>query len=489
MSQPGSAERPLRVAIVGAGPSGFYAAGALLKEPDLTVSIDIFERLIAPHGLVRYGVAPDHQNIKAVSKIYDRTVADPNVRYFGNVEFGKDITLEDLRHHYDQIVFAVGAQSDRRLGIPGEDLPNSFSATEFVAWYNGHPDYVGFKPNLAVESVVVIGVGNVAMDVARVLAKSVDELRDTDMADGALEALAACTVKDIWVLSRRGPAQVKFTNAEIREFGHLAIADPIVREDEMNLDKTSLKSIEGDTAAQKNLDYLRAYVEMSAASAKPRRVHFRFLISPVEILAGPDGQIASVRCEHNKLVPTEDGDMRSVGSGVFETLPAGMVLRSVGYRGVALPGIPFNNRSGTIPNVDGRIADEQGAVVPGLYVVGWAKRGPTGVIGTNKPDSQETVNEMVADLASVEPAPEPDPEAVLKLLSERHVRYINNVEWQMIDQAEVSKGKAQGRPRVKFVSRQQMLQQLEPAAAPAPKMDLERSAQPASQHGDMSVWG
>ncbi len=485
MSTPGSAERPLRVAIIGAGPSAFYAAGSLLKEPNLTVSIDIFERLIAPHGLVRYGVAPDHQNIKAVSKIYDRTVAEPNVRYFGNVEFGRDIILEDLRRHYDQIILAVGAQSDRRLGIPGEDLPNSFSATEFVAWYNGHPDYTDFNPDLSVSSAVVVGVGNVAMDVARVLAKSVDELRDTDMADGALEALAASQVKDIWVLSRRGPAQVKFTNAEIREFGHLAIADPIVLEDEMHIDKTSLKSIEGDTAAQKNIDYMRAYVEMGATSKKARRVHFRFLISPVEILAGPDGKIAGVRCERNKLVPTEDGDMKSVGSGVFETLPAGMVLRSVGYRGVPLPDIPFNNRNGTIPNHDGRVTDENGVVVPGLYVVGWAKRGPTGVIGTNKPDSQATEAEMIADLPSLNPAPEPDPAAIIKLLEERHVRYVNNAQWDQIDQLELSKGKAQGRPRVKFVSKAQMFAALEPVAPAAPKIELERPAPLDDHQSDM----
>ncbi len=487
MTQPGTPERPLRVAIIGAGPSAFYAAGSLLKEPDLTVSIDIFERLIAPHGLVRYGVAPDHQNIKAVSKIYDRTVADSHVRYFGNVEFGKDLMLEDLQRHYDQIVLAVGAQSDRRLGIPGEDLPNSFSATEFVAWYNGHPDYVDFKPDLSVKSVVVVGVGNVAMDVARVLAKSVDELRDTDMADGAIDALAASQVRDIWVLSRRGPAQVKFTNAEIREFGHLAIADPIVLDDEMNIDRTSLKSIEGDTAAQKNIDYLRAYVEMGATSKKPRRVHFRFLISPVEILAGADGTIAGVRCERNKLVPTEDGDMRSVGSGSFETLPAGMVLRSVGYRGVPLPGVPFNNRSGTIPNVEGRVTDEHGIVIPGLYVVGWAKRGPTGVIGTNKPDSQATEAEMLADLPQITPAPEPDPQAVNKLLEERHVRYVNFAEWDQIDKAELSKGKAQGRPRVKFVSKAQMLNVLEPEATPAPKIELERRKPLPGHEGHMET--
>ncbi len=485
MSQPGSAERPLRVAIVGAGPSAFYAAGSLLKEPELHVSIDIFERLIAPHGLVRNGVAPDHQNIKAVSKIYDRTLAEPNVRYYGNVEFGRDITLADLHHYYDQIIFAVGAQSDRRLGIPGEDLPNSDSATEFVAWYNGHPDYADFKPDLDVESVVVVGVGNVAMDVARILAKSVDELRETDIADRALDALAGSKVKDIWVLSRRGPAQVKFTSAEIREFGHLEIADPVVLEDDMNIDKTSLKSIEGDTAAMKNVDYLRAYAEIDPAGKKPRRVHFRFLISPVEILAGADGRIAGVRCERNKLVPTEDGDMKAVGTGVLETIPAGMVLRSVGYRGVPLPGIPFADRSGTIPNREGRITSEDGAVLPGLYVVGWAKRGPTGVIGTNKPDSQATVAMMIEDLPHLAQAADPDPNAVQSLLEERNVRFVTSDEWHRIDEVELNKGKAQGRPRVKLASRDEMLRVLAPVVPAAPKLDLARRTPDASQHGDM----
>lgn len=485
MSQPGSAERPLRVAIVGAGPSAFYAAGSLLKEPGLVVSIDFFERLIAPHGLVRNGVAPDHQNIKAVSKIYDRTLDEPNVRYYGNVEFGRDITLADLHHFYDQIILAVGAQSDRRLGIPGEDLPNSDSATEFVAWYNGHPDYADFKPNLDVESAVVVGVGNVAMDVARILAKSVDELRETDIADRALDVLAGSQVKDIWVLSRRGPAQVKFTSAEIREFGHLAIADPVVLEAEMNIDNTSLKSIEGDTAAMKNIDYLRAFAEIDPESRKPRRVHFRFLISPVEILAGADGAVAGVRCEHNKLVPTEDGDMKAVGTGDYETIPAGLVLRSVGYRGVPLPGIPFAARTGTIPNREGRITSEDGAVLPGLYVVGWAKRGPTGVIGTNKPDSHATVAVMIEDLPHITPAADPDPDAVARLLNERGVRFVSHDDWHRIDEVELTMGKAQGRPRVKLTSRDEMLRVLAPTTPAAPKLDLTRLPPDVSQHGDM----
>jgi ferredoxin--NADP+ reductase len=473
-SQLGSAERPLRVAIVGAGPSAFYAAGALVKTEEIYATVDFFERLIAPHGLVRYGVAPDHQNIKSVSKVYERTAAETKVRYFGNVEFGKDVTLDDLLAHYDQVVFAVGAQSDRQLAIPGEDLPNSMSATEFVAWYNGHPDYEHLDPDLSCESAVVVGVGNVAMDVARILAKSVDELMSTDIADHALERLATSKIKDIYILSRRGPAQVKFTNAEIREFGHLHIADPIVDAEELALDPDSAKSIVEDTAAQKNIDYMMAYAEMGARG-RPRRVHFRFLISPVEIVAGPDGKIQAVRCEHNRLVRTESGDMRAVGTGEFETIPAGMVLRSVGYRSVPLPEVPFNQRSGTFPNNDGRILDEQGNVVPRLYVVGWAKRGPTGVIGTNKPDAIDTVQQMIADAPTQTPAPDPDPQAIVRLLQERDVGYVTEDEWNTINDAELRAGKAQGRPRVKFVSREAMLGLLRPAAPAAEKMLIPRA--------------
>ncbi len=484
VAQPGSSERPLRVAIVGAGPSGFYAAGALLKAPGISVSIDLIERLVAPHGLVRYGVAPDHQNIKSVSKVYDRITTEPNVRYFGNVEFGKELTLADLRHHYDQIIFATGAQADRRLGIPGEDLPNSMSATEFVAWYNGHPDYAHLDPDLSCESVVVVGVGNVAMDVARILAKTIDELNRTDIADSAIDDLAPSKVRDIHVLSRRGPAQVKFTNAEIREFGHLEAAVPVVDERELYIDKTSSKSIEGDTSAQKNIDFLRVYAEMDPQS-KPRRVHFRFLLSPVEIIAGADGKIAAVRCERNKLVPTDDGDLKAVGTGEFETIPAGMVLRSVGYKGTPLPDVPYNSRSGTIQNVDGRVTGDDGQPIPGLYVVGWAKRGPTGVIGTNKPDAQETVNEMIADLPALTPAPEPDPDAIVRLIAERAERVVSLADWEQINAAELNAGKAQGRPRVKIVDKADMLKVLAPAVPAPPKVKLEAvTVQPA---GDIHV--
>jgi ferredoxin--NADP+ reductase len=407
----GSTERPLRAAIVGAGPSGFYAAAALFKE-EVVVTVDLFERLIAPHGLVRYGVAPDHQNIKAVAKTYDRTAAEPAFRYFGNVEIGKDITHDELKAHYDVIFYTIGAQSDRRLGVPGEDLPNSLSATEFVAWYNGHPDFKDLEVDLSCEAAIVVGVGNVAMDVARILAKSVEELADTDIADHALAALAKSNIKDIYIVARRGPAQVKFTNAEIREMGHLKIADAIVLDNELRLDRASSAAIEGDTAMQKNLDYLRAYAEIGA-TGKPRRAHFRFLLSPVEIIE-ENGKMVAVKMERNELRPSVSGDIKASGTGRFETIPAGLILRSVGYKGSPLPGVPFDARNGVIPNEVGRVINlETGRVITGEYVAGWIKRGPTGVIGTNKPDAVESVNSMFEDLqkGKITPASEPDPEA------------------------------------------------------------------------------
>lgn len=453
----GSADRPLRAAVIGAGPSGFYAAAALLKE-GIAVTVDLFDRLIAPHGLVRYGVAPDHQNIKAVAKTYDRTATEAAFRYFGNVEIGKDITHAELKRHYDVIFYTTGAQSDRRLGVPGEDLPNSMSATEFVAWYNGHPDYKGLQVDLSCEAAIVVGVGNVAMDVARILAKSIDELKQTDIAGHALEALAKSNIKDIYIVARRGPAQVKFTNAEIREMGHLELADAIVLDNELRLDRASSAAIEGDTAMQKNLDYLRAYTEIGV-TGKPRRVHFRFLLSPVEII-GADGKIVAVKMEKNELRASVSGDIKASGTGQYETIPAGLILRSVGYKGVPLEGVPFDRRSGVIPNEVGRVIDlDTGRLMAGEYVAGWIKRGPTGVIGTNKPDAIESVNSMFDDLqkGKIPPALEPALEAIPSLLAERGIRYVTKDDWKQIEAKEVGDGKAQGKPRVKIVEREAML--------------------------------
>jgi ferredoxin--NADP+ reductase len=457
----GSAARPVRIAIIGAGPSGFYAAGALLQQRDYHVTIDIFDRLPTPYGLVRYGVAPDHQKIKSVTKVYERTVADPRVRYLGNVGLGKDISHEELRKYYDQIIYAVGAPSDRKLGVPGEDLEGSFSATEFVAWYNGHPDFSDRDFDLSKESVAVIGVGNVAMDVARILASSPDELAKTDIADYALEKLRTSQVKKIHVIARRGPVQAKFTNPEIKELGELELADVIVKPEDLELDPYSEKELEQNTAAAKNLKILRQYAERGA-TGKPRQILFHFLRSPVELI-GENGAVVAIKLERNTLRPTETGYLQSYGTGEFETLPVGLVFRSIGYRGVPIPGVPFNERRGIIPNDHGRVIDpETNKPVPGEYVVGWAKRGPTGIIGTNKPDAVETVQKMLEDIPQLQEmgSAATDPGDIKTLLDQRNVAYVTFEDWKLLDQLEQERGKEQGRPRVKFTSVNEMLEAL-----------------------------
>ncbi len=459
----GSEKRPLRVAIIGAGPSGFYAAGGLLQQSEYSVTVDMFDRLPAPYGLVRYGVAPDHQKIKSVTRIFDRTASSPRFRFFGNIDFGTDITHADLKQHYDHIIYAVGAQSDRKLGIPGEDLRNSLSATEFVAWYNGHPFFSDLDFDLDCETAIVVGVGNVAMDVARILARSIAELKVTDIADHALERLERSRVRDIYVLSRRGPAQAKFTNPEIRELGELEDADVIVRADELELDPASEKEIAEDPRAARNLDILREFAARQP-SGKPKRLHLRFLVSPVELIADDDGSVASVRIERNKLEPNDSGYLNAIGLGEFETLPSCLALRSVGYKGIALEDVPYDERRGTIPNREGRVIDPaSGKRLPGEYVVGWAKRGPSGVIGTNKPDALETVRLMLEDIAATPPAPQPDPASIDAILEQRELQSISIDAWRILDRIEVAEGEKQGRPRVKFTHVHEMLEALEQA--------------------------
>jgi ferredoxin--NADP+ reductase len=458
-NQIGALARPLRVAIVGAGPSGFYAAGALLQQKTVAVSIDLFERLPTPHGLVRYGVAPDHQKIKSVSKVFDRIAADPRIRFFGNVEFGRDLTHTDLRRHFDQIVYAVGAQTDRKLEIPGEELLGSLSATEFVAWYNGHPDYADLPVSLDCNSAVVVGVGNVALDVARILARSVDELAATDITDYALNTLAQSRIQDIHVLARRGPAQVKFSPLEIKEFADLACADVIVDPAELALDPYSAAGLAVDAEAQRNLEQLRAFA-VSGATGKPRRVHFRFLVSPVEII-GEAGRVTAIRIEKNELHETADGLLHARGTGQYATIPAGLVLRSVGYKGTPLPGVAYDARRGTIPNKAGRLVHpETGEIIAGEYVVGWAKRGPTGVIGTNKADAAETIAQMLADVPALPANSQTEPALVDALLAERKLRYVTIEDWRTLDQHETASGAIRGKPRVKFVRIQEMLEAL-----------------------------
>lgn len=440
----------VNIAIIGAGPSAYYAAAALINQQQFDVRVDLFDRLPAPYGLVRYGVAPDHPRIKGVAAMYEKTALDPRVRFFGCVEFGKHVTLDSLRECYHRIIFATGAQSDRSLNIPGENLAGSTSATEFVAWYNSHPDHHEASPNLDVEGVAVIGVGNVAMDVARILAKSYDELKETDIADHALEALKHSKVRNIYVLGRRGPAQAKFTNPEIKEFGKLEIADPVVKPEELELDEESRKLVESDRLTRQNIEILQEYAKRGEGS-KARKVHFRFLVSPVEI-HGKDGRVSGLKIERNRLVKSPEGWTNAEGTGEFEELEVGMVLRSVGYYGVALPGVPYDKRKGIIPNEKGRVL-EDGKIAPDLYVVGWAKRGPTGVIGTNKKDAEETVALLLEDLAGAKPQECSPVEALLKAAN---CDYVSFEEWQQIDAAEIERGKAQNRPRAKFISIEDM---------------------------------
>ncbi len=456
VDQLGTPARPLRVAIIGAGPSGFYTAGSLLQQKELQVQIDMFDRLPTPHGLVRYGVAPDHQKIKAVIKVFDRTASDPRFRFFGNVALGSAITHADLRLHYDQIVYAVGAQADRKLNIPGEGLAGSLSATEFVAWYNGHPDFADLMVDLSGKSAVVVGVGNVAMDVARILAKQPEELQNTDIADYALEQLTASQIEDIYILARRGPVQVKFTPPELKEIGELANADVVVDPAELVLDPASTEALAQDTEAQKNLELLQSFATRPL-SGKARRIHFRFLVSPVE-LVGQDGKVAAVRLEHNELQSDAQGSLNAVGTGEFATLPANLVLRSVGYKGTPLADVPYDNRTGIIPNDGGRVKDPtSSALIPGEYVVGWAKRGPTGIIGTNRPDAAETVAAMLADLPTITPAAEPDPAAIDALFTARNIPFVDNDDWRALDAIEIANGAALGKPRRKFTQVQEML--------------------------------
>ncbi|HEY1014328.1 MAG TPA: FAD-dependent oxidoreductase [Herpetosiphonaceae bacterium] len=454
----GTAERPLRVAIIGAGPAGFYAAEALLKQSGLVCQIDFFNRFPTPFGLVREGVAPDHQSIKAVTRIYDKIAANPNVRYFGNVTFGSDLMHEDISPLYDQIIYAVGAQADRRMGIPGEDLPGSYPATAFVGWYNGHPDYCGLEFDLSRERVVVVGNGNVAMDVARILVTDPDELAKTDICDQALAQLRGSKVREVVMLGRRGPAQAAFTNAELKEFGELAGVDVVVNPEDLELDEHSQAELAEDKTAEKNVNLLRVYAARDGRSA-PRRIVMRFLVSPVEIVG--DGRVTGVRTERNRLILDDNGGLRAKGTGVFDTLEAGMILRSVGYRGVSLKGVPFDESTYTVTNVAGRVVHSTtGEHVVGEYVVGWAKRGPSGVIGTNKPDAVSTVAAMVEDLPGLAGIADEqrDPAKIETLLRERGVAYVSYADWKILDAHELAQGAEQGRPRVKVTSVPEMLE-------------------------------
>jgi ferredoxin--NADP+ reductase len=435
------AEESLRVAVVGSGPAGFYAAAALLAS-DLEIDVDLIERLPTPWGLVRLGVAPDHPNIKAVSRAFEKTALNPGFRFFGNVEFGKDVTHEELRERYDAVVYSVGAQTDRQLGVPGEDLPGSWAATEFVAWYNGHPDFQHLEFDLSHERAVVIGNGNVALDVGRMLALTPEELAPTDTTDAAIAAINQAGVREILVVGRRGPVQASWTPVEVGELGELAGADVLVDPAELELDEAS----EAELAAapptvKRNVDYLREFAARPPAG-KARAIRLRFLRSPVAILG--DGKVEAIELVRNELV-----DGRAVATGDHETVECGIVFRSVGYRGVSLPGVPFDESSGTIPNEGGRVE-------PGTYVAGWIKRGPSGVIGTNKKDATETVALLLED-ARAGRLPARGEGTLEELLDERGVEAVLYAGWEAIDRAERAAGDPHGRPRIKLCAWEELL--------------------------------
>ena len=465
MTRIGTDSEPLRVAIVGSGPAGFYAAEHLLKQGDLVAQVDMFDRLPTPFGLVRFGVAPDHQKIKKVTRVFDKVASNDRFRFFGDVDVGTHIRLEELKQHYHQICFATGAQSDRRLGIPGENLKRSHPATEFVAWYNGHPDFRDLEFDLSVDRVAVVGVGNVAVDVARILCRTTEELAQTDIADYALEALKRSRVREVLVIGRRGAAQAAFTNAEIKELGELPGADLVVLPEEVELDALSQADLDGsqDKALVRKVEILQQLAELER-SGKDRTLTLRFLVSPVALEADQAGSVAGMRLVKNELYRSDDGSLRPRATENFEDLPVGLVFRSVGYRGISIPDLPFNDAWGLVPNENGRVVElESGEPLTGLYVAGWIKRGPSGVIGTNKPDAVETVRMMLEDLAADRTLlPEnPDPAALSKLVSERQPDSFSYEDWQRLDILEVGRGESEGRPRVKFTSVQEMLANLE----------------------------
>ncbi len=453
MSELGSAARPLRVAVVGSGPSGFYATEALFKSGH-AVQVDMYDRLPTPYGLVRGGVAPDHPKIKSVTRVYEKIAQNPGYAFWGNVNIGRDVSVEELNRHYDAVLFACGAETDRHLGVPGERLAGSHAATEFVGWYNGHPDYCDRVFDLSQEVAVVIGQGNVAMDVTRILAKSVDELRKTDIAEHALDALAESKVKEIHLIGRRGPVQAAFTTPELKEIGELDTCDPVVDPRDLELDPTSQEEL-GDpdnTHSQKNMTVLRAFAERTA-SGKSKRCLIRFFRSPVEFRG--NGRVQRLVLEKNVLVG-EPFRQRAMATEEQEAVDCGLVFRSVGYRGVPIPGVPFDEQRGVLPNEDGRILD-RGDVVPGLYCVGWIKRGPSGVIGTNKPDSNLTVQALLDDMGKLEPCAEPDSGAVRDLLAARGVPVVTFDDWRRLDNEEMARGQAKGKPREKFTRIEDML--------------------------------
>jgi ferredoxin--NADP+ reductase len=444
---------PKRAAIIGAGPSGFYTADQLLGAG---FEVDLLDALPTPFGLVRAGVAPDHPNIKAVTRVYEKTAAKPGFRFFGGIVLGRDVSRAELLERYHVVVYALGTSDDNRLGIPGEDRPGSHAATHFVAWYNGHPDASDHEYDLSVQRAVVVGNGNVAIDVARMLVLHPDELGPTDTADHAIEVLAQSQVTEVVLLGRRGPAQAAFTNPELRELADLQRAGVEVDASDLELDEHSaawLESDEADITSRKNVEILRGYAESGPKQAS-HRIVLRFLRSPVEILGeGEDGPVTGLKVVKNRIEPTDGGGLRAVATGETEVIECGLVLRSIGYRGRPVDDVPFDERRGLIRNTGGRVCDEEGRSHQGEYVVGWIKRGPSGVIGTNKKDAADTVARIVEDrdAGRLNTPAITDPEEIAAFYAERAPDSVTWAGWEAIDAHEKAAGEPHGRPRVKLV--------------------------------------
>jgi ferredoxin--NADP+ reductase len=450
----------MRVAIVGSGPAGFYAAEALLKRTDTVVHVDMFERLPTPFGLVRLGVAPDHQSMKTVIRVYEKTAARPTFRFMGNLCLGRDVTVEDLRQHYHQIVYATGNEEDRRLGIPGEGIDRCTPSSVFIGWYNGHPDYKDAKIDLSVSRVAVVGHGNVGMDIARILLHTPDRLKTTDITGHALNASHFSQVREVVVLGRHGPEQATFTPPELGEFTHMDDVEVIV--DPAELAGCVIPEAEGTTQVERNLKILKSFSEQPRG-LKEKKVHIRFFVSPTEVIAGADGSVAGIALERNHVEVQPDGTVSSHGTGETETLDVGMVLTAVGYASQRIPGVPYDEKARIIANENGRVVDPvTRRVIANEYVVGWARSGPQGLIGSHKGASARVVDLMIADGAEVEARELPDRNAIVSLLSERSLQTVSFGDWKQLDDVEVARGARRGAPRDKLVDVEAMLTVLAP---------------------------
>jgi ferredoxin/flavodoxin---NADP+ reductase len=440
---------PVRAAIIGAGPAGFYAAGQLLAAREPQFVVDLYDRLPTPYGLVRSGVAPDHPKIKSVTKAYDKTSEHERFRFFGHVEFGRDLSRQQLLERYHVVLYTLGTSIDKRLGIPGEELRGSHPATEFVAWYNGHPDHSGLEIDLQAKQVVVVGAGNVAIDVARMLALAPSELAITDTADHAIEVLGASGIEDITILARRGPLQAAFTNPELLEMGELERGDVEVVGAELD-ELSAVALAEADKTRRRNVEILTDYASRPK-TGKPITVRFRFLASPVELLGDSGGHVHAVTIENNAIVAREDGSLAARGTGTFEEIPAQLVFRSIGYTGEPVGDVQFDERRGLIRNEGGRVTDAHGRHQVGEYVSGWIKRGPSGVIGTNKKDSQDTVDKILEDAAAGRLG-RPVSDDIEEMIAAQCPHAVTWDGWQAINAIETAAGEAStpSRPRVKL---------------------------------------